>query len=145
MATVLGRMKNGAGIALVAALLLVGCTVPRTYRAVAPEVAHDSAPGTGSGVQGTVTVGPTCPVERIESPCPDRPYQTTVVALGASENEVARTASGPDGAFELELEPGTYVLTELVPGVFPRPTRTPVTVLAGQYTKVTLRLDSGIR
>lgn len=133
-------------VAVAAALLATAaCSASGAYHAVAPAIARDGEEGTGSGVQGRVTVGPTCPVERIGSPCPDRPYQTTVVALDASGNEVARTASGPDGAFELELEPRSYVLTELVPGVFPRPSRTPVAVQAGRYTQVTLRLDSGIR
>src|ERR1700704_2455205 len=33
---------------------------------------HSAAPGPASGLQGAVTAGPSCPVERVDSPCPPR-------------------------------------------------------------------------
>ena len=55
----------------------------------------------GSGIQGTVQVGPTCPVERINSPCPPHPLAATVVVRDASGSEVTRFHSGADGRFKL--------------------------------------------
>src|SRR2546430_12794503 len=35
-----------------------------------------------SGIQGVVQAGPTCPVEQVGAPCPDRPVPSTVRAIG---------------------------------------------------------------
>ena len=96
-------------------------------------------------MQGTALIGPTCPVFRIESPCPDRPWQGTVVAQDAAGREVTRTDTDADGRFFIALAPGDYVLVTLTTGVFPAPITMPVTIAAGRATDVQLMLDSGIR
>ena len=100
-----------------------------------------------SGIQGTVQVGPTCPVERIDSPCPPRPLATTVVVRNSQGNEVKRFHSAADGHFKVELAPGTYTLVGLPVGAsfLPRPIPTTATVAEGTYTTVTVEYDSGIR
>jgi hypothetical protein len=109
----------------------------------------ESGGGTsGSGIEGIVVVGPQCPVERADSPCPDRPLpdaEFRVVARGSGR--VVRTVrSGPDGRFRVALEPGEYTLEPVSgSGGFPFGKPTDVTVRAGAYTNVTASFDSGIR
>ena len=112
-------------------VLVAGCA-----RSAAPE-ARDT------GIQGTVRVGPACPVERAESPCPDRPLSTELQFLRGSE-VVASVRSGEDGRFSVALEPGIYTIrsTSTGPPSFdPVQVRVPPTAYAG----VTLTFDSGIR
>src|SRR5581483_7034666 len=61
-----------------------------------------------SGVEGRVTAGPTCPVQRADEPCPDKPVETTL-RLVRQDGTVAGTGkSGPDGAFRIAAAPGNY-------------------------------------
>jgi hypothetical protein len=101
----------------------------------------------GTGIQGLVQVGPTCPVERINSPCPPHPIAATVVVRDGAGAEVMRFTSGADGRFTVDLRPGTYSLTGLTNGSspLPRPIPTSVTVTQGTYTAVNVEYDSGIR
>ena len=101
----------------------------------------------GSGIQGTVQAGPTCPVERINSPCPPRPLAATVVVRDGSGSEVSRFHSGADGHFKVELAPGSYTVVGLNVGTgfLPRPIPTSVTVTPGNYTTINVEYDSGIR
>ena len=104
-----------------------------------------AAPGTG--IQGMVQVGPTCPVERINSPCPPHPIAATIVVRDATGAEVTRFHSGADGRFKGDLKPGTYSLVGLTIGAssLPRPIPTSVTVSQGTYISVNVEYDSGIR
>jgi hypothetical protein len=99
----------------------------------------------GTGVAGVALVGPSCPVQREDEPCPDKPWQGVVVARRLSGSEVARTRTDAQGRFAMKLPPGEYVVVTLTPGVFPGPASTQVRVTAGQMTQVELLLDSGIR
>ena len=145
------RRPHLAGMVFVAALIatavvLAACGTVRTdshteNRAVVPALARDG----DSGIEGLVTSGPTCPVERADSPCPDKPYPTQVIALGDGGVEVARAATDTEGRFVLALPPGDYRLTEVVSGTFPRPTIVAVHVVSGSWTFVHITLDSGIR
>lgn len=101
----------------------------------------------GTGIQGIVQVGPTCPVERINSPCPPHPIATTVVARDAAGREVSRFQSGADGHFKVDLAPGSYSIVGLNIGssMLPRPIPTSVTVTSGTYTSINVEYDSGIR
>jgi hypothetical protein len=101
----------------------------------------------GTGIQGVVQSGPTCPVERINSPCPPHPLAVTVVVRDAAGHEVARTHSGADGRFKVDVAPGTYTVVGLNIGssMLPRPIPTTVTVTSGSYASVNVEYDSGIR
>jgi len=105
------------------------------------------APSPGSGIQGVVESSPTCPVERINSPCPPRPLAATVVVRDVAGHEVARTKSGADGHFKVDVAPGTYTVVGLNinSSMLPRPIPTTVTVTAGSYVSVNVEYDSGIR
>jgi hypothetical protein len=102
---------------------------------------------TGSGIQGTVEAGPTCPVERLNSPCPPHPLAATVVVSDSRGAEVTRFHSGPDGRFKVDLSPGNYTLVGQPIGasMLPRPIPTTVTVVLGSYATVNVEYDSGIR
>ncbi len=129
----MSRPFAGLTAALLTGVLLCGCGSP--------------AATAGAGIEGTVTVGPTCPVVRLDAPCPDRPLQAEVSVRDGSGREVTRFRSGPDGRFRVDLPPGTYQLLGISPGPsgFPRPTPTTATVGAGRYTHVDVAFDSGIR
>jgi len=100
-----------------------------------------------SGVRGRVRLGPQCPVEQAGTPCPDKLVAAEVQVFQAgSDDLVTSTDSEEDGRFRVDLDPGSY---EVLPVVsesglpFAKPVQ--VTVEAGEYSRVTLNLDSGIR
>ncbi|HEV2013858.1 MAG TPA: hypothetical protein VGR77_08265 [Candidatus Dormibacteraeota bacterium] len=101
----------------------------------------------GTGIQGIVEVGPTCPVERINSPCPPHPIAATVVVRDAAGREVTRFDAGAAGHFKVDLAPGSYAVVGLNVGssMLPRPIPTSVTVTSGTYTSMNVEYDSGIR
>jgi hypothetical protein len=113
-------------------------------------VACAAAPGgSPTGVRGTVTAGPTCPVER-EPPdpgCAERPVAGAVLVFtDAGGLEVARVTSAADGSFTVELAPGAYhVSAEPVAGLMGTPGPMDVEVEAGQPTELQVSYDTGIR
>jgi hypothetical protein len=107
-----------------------------------------STSGSGvTGVRGTVTLGPACPVESQQSPCADVLFATVVSFFDASGGQVASVRSGGDGSFRVNIEPGTYsVKASPQIGLSPAGTQpSSVTVPKHGYVVVTLRVDSGIR
>lgn len=109
----------------------------------------DALPGT-TGVKGTVTAGPTCPV--VTNPpnpsCADRPVANAVLVFrDATGTEVARTTSAADGTFAVELAPGSYrLIAQPVEGLMGTPAPMDVGVDAGQpMTQVSVSYDTGIR
>ncbi len=101
----------------------------------------------GTGIQGVVQVGPTCPVERIDSPCPPPPLSATVIVRDMAGQEVTRVHSAADGHFKVDVAPGTYTVVGLNIGssTLPRPIPTSVTVILGTYVTIDVEYDSGIR
>jgi hypothetical protein len=63
-------------------------------------------------VDGRVDLGPLCPVERVDSPCPVPPEAFTGVEVVATSGaqEVRADVRG-DGRFTIALTPGTWDLT----------------------------------
>lgn len=124
-----------------AALALAGC--------------GDDSPSTAdaepeSGITGTVSLGPQCPVETVDDPCEDQPAAHVTVtvseqppgeAYGAGE-PVATTETDADGHFEVALEPGDYVVTAEA-GMSCEFMDARVT--AGTYTEAQVPCDTGIR
>ncbi len=103
--------------------------------------------GEGSGLDGLVLVGPTCPVVRIGQDCPDRPLATTLVVQDRDgRRDLFTIRSGDDGRFRVALSPGEYRLVPASSGLpYPRGGPQQVTVEPGRYTPVTVLYDSGIR
>ena len=96
-------------------------------------------------MQGTVSAGPTCPVERIGSPCPPRPVAAEIDAIDAAGRPAGSTRSAADGTFGLALAPGTYTLTVVTGSVFPRCPSTAIVVPAAGLATANIACDTGIR
>jgi hypothetical protein len=101
-----------------------------------------------SGIEGTVTIGPNCPVQRVgDSSCDDRPYQGVIHVSGTNSTNVSEVKPDAQGKFKIELEPGTYTLEPQTPmdNILPRANSQDVTVVSGFFTTVNIQYDSGIR
>lgn len=101
----------------------------------------------GSGIRGAVLSGPQCPVETLESPCPDLPVADIVVRVTASDGSVAaEPVTDAQGRFEVTVDAGEYVVQPVVEGggVTSAKPQT-VTVVGGEFVEVTLIVDTGIR
>jgi hypothetical protein len=98
-----------------------------------------------SGIRGQVLAGPQCPVEMAGSPCPDLPWEGTVVAIEADSGDRFTASTDADGRFELSLAPGTYEVT--IDSASTPPTAEPqnVTVEEGSFAEIDLFVDTGIR
>lgn len=103
-----------------------------------------------SGVAGWVHLGPQCPVETQDEPCPEEPAAGVRVTVAeqlpgeayAAGKVVAQTLTDVNGAFRVAVAPGSYVVTaeagmscELMDAE----------VTAGAYTRVDVPCDTGIR
>ena len=95
-------------------------------------------------VSGTVTAGPTCPVEQVGSPCPNRPLQTTVVILSRSGQVVSSTRSDGHGRYSVRVAPGTYFVA-VETTRWPRCPATRVEVRASRPARANVLCDTGIR
>lgn len=104
-----------------------------------------TSPPIDSGVEGTVTVGPMCPVERDppDPDCADRPLAVTLEALRAGI-VVATFSSDEAGQYRVALAPGNYTFQDKAHGL-PSCHAGPVVVVAQEYTRLDFVCDSGIR
>ena len=104
--------------------------------------------GTGlTGILGTASAAPTCPVERPGDPnCLPRPVvNAPVVITDAQGEEVTRAFTDTTGRFFVELPAGSYVVVARpVEGLMSFPEPLEVEVSAGEAT-VELHYDTGIR
>ena len=98
-----------------------------------------------SGIDGLVTIGPTCPVQRIESPCPDRSFAADIIVVDSAGRRVASVSSGADGRFRIALPPGSYTLSPQHKATPPSAREQVVTVVAGSFAVVQIVYDTGIR
>jgi hypothetical protein len=101
----------------------------------------------GSGIQGHVMAGPTCPVEKPNDPaCADRPMAgVTIVVVTAAGNEAARTTTDETGFYAVTLPAGPYTIEpEPVAGMIHGSPPVQVTVGEG-VTTVDIPYDTGIR
>lgn len=92
-----------------------------------------------------MSAGPTCPVERLDSPCPPRLLTAEIDARDASGHLAGSTRSGSDGHYRLALPPGTYTLAVAATGPFPRCPTPTATVVPGSLATVDIGCDTGIR
>ncbi len=106
-----------------------------------------TTPPTGSltAVRGTVSAGPSCPVQRLDQSCPPRPVVAEVDARDAAGTVVAKTMSDAAGRYLLVLAPGSYGIRVVASGRYPRCPTVPVSVLAGQQATADIGCDTGIR
>jgi hypothetical protein len=103
-----------------------------------------------TGVRGTVSAGPVCPVERDppDPGCAPRLVAGAVlVVTDPTGTEVARATSAEDGTFSIELAPGAYRLTaQPFEGLMGTPEPMDFEVEPGApMTELQVSYDTGIR
>jgi hypothetical protein len=97
------------------------------------------------GIEGVVMIGPQCPVQSLEDPCPDLPYRAWIDVRAPSGRQLTRVRSDEDGRFRMGLRPGTYTLRPESGDPFPVAETLHVVVVRDRYTEVTIDFDTGIR
>lgn len=98
-----------------------------------------------SGIEGQVLIGPMCPVVREGEECPDQPYQATLTVLDPVGKEIVQFETDANGMFRVPLAPGEYILRPESSGRYPMAAEQPFGVLPGQFTRLSVIYDSGIR
>ncbi len=101
-----------------------------------------------SGVRGSVTLSPTCPVERMppDPACAPKPYATTIIVYRVgSKTPYLLGNSNEKGVFEFPLAPGEYTLAAKGGQVLPRCGEVSVMVSPNTYTSTEIFCDTGIR
>jgi hypothetical protein len=124
-------------------VLVAGC---KDHLLPAMPTSTSAAPD--SGIMGQVTIGPACPVMRVESPCPDKPYQATLVVKDPlGEKTIATIHTDADGRYRLALPEGDYRLvpSSPSPGAPPQSQPMPFHLESGQWLQLDVTYDSGIR
>jgi len=102
-------------------------------------------PISGTGVVGTVTAGPTCPVEPPGGCPPKSIADTPVQAIDSSGTVVGSDTTNANGNFAITLAPGDYTLHVAITGTFPRCNDVHITVTAGGPQQHNIGCDTGIR
>lgn len=99
-----------------------------------------------SGIKGAVTIGPACPVQRVEDKnCDDKPFQASFVIKDKKEDVLKRFESSQDGNFSVEVSPGNYVIYVDYGNSLSQSKPEYVTVEERKFTDVIIRVDSGVR
>ncbi|MEO8476262.1 MAG: hypothetical protein ABI572_04305 [Actinomycetota bacterium] len=97
-----------------------------------------------SGIRGTVSAGPQCPVVQAGSPCPDVPWDGRIHFTGDGVDVEIATFDG--GSFSIAIAPGTYQVQPVVEGSIPPSAASQTVVVPSQgYVDITLTVDTGIR
>lgn len=99
-------------------------------------------------VAGSVTIGPFCPVERIDQPCkvPPEAFTSRSVIIYESNGTIVREKGrlDPKGNYKIAVGPGNYFIQIDPAGIGPGEKK-PATVKSFQTTVVDFDIDTGIR
>ena len=98
-----------------------------------------------SGLEGQVFIGPMCPVVQVGQPCPEKPYQATLIVTSPNGSEIANVKTDEQGRFKIPLAAGAYILHPTSSNVIPFATDQSFIVESGKFTTLTVNYDSGIR
>ncbi len=121
------------------------CTPPCSYEPASSGPAAGAFASCTSGVTGRVTAGPTCPVERPDEPCADKPVDTTLRLLRKDGSVAATGKSYSDGSFRMIVAPGSYRLVADWPSRIGGCGPVEVNVEYGRFTYADIGCDTGIR
>ena len=100
----------------------------------------------GTGIAGR-TILINCPVDRGDPACAGVPVPARLAVLnGTTQAVITNVDTDAYGDFTVALAAGTYFLRPVKVGsqAARRPVPTLVTVTAGQYTSITLRINNGL-
>jgi len=102
---------------------------------------------TNSGITGKALMGPMCPVMIEGQECPDQPYQATITINSLEGKKIVQVQTDEQGTFNIPLPPGDYILHPETPEGKPYPFADDqsFTVLPGEFTRIIVLYDSGIR
>ncbi len=107
-----------------------------------------STTGTGT-LAGQVTIGPNCPVERIDNPCLPSPEAYTSREFSVTQNgkTLGTFHANASGTYSVSLAPGTYVITSAKTGIGYMSKDLPATVIikSGETATLNIDVDTGIR
>jgi hypothetical protein len=106
-------------------------------------ISHQNRITLTSGIEGTVTYGPLCPVE----PCSIKPtFNFDIIAMQQNGSEAGHVQPDANGYYKLTLPPGTYqVKSSRSFGSTLGSTSPQTQVLSDRFTHLDLSFDTGIR
>jgi hypothetical protein len=143
MATAVSSSSMLRGIGAIIACVVAGASLTAC---AGTDHSANVARANASAIWGRVVIGPLCPVQRSDSPCPDRPVQASVVIATASGHVIRMVASASNGTFSVDVPRGRYRVTAVEIGSGGRASRPLwVTVAPQAPAAVEIRIDSGIR
>lgn len=131
-------MRRGGRVSVwtaIGALLCLGACDPSGL--LGPEAAQ--------GIEGIALIGPQCPVQSEEDPCPDLPYEAWITVRRVGGGTIGRFRTGMDGRFKVGLHPGRYRLDPESGNPIPVGSSQEAEVSRGAYTEVVIQFDTGIR
>ena len=137
--TALKGLPRATILATLVLLVTAGCTGQ----------AVGASPTPSGGIGGTVSAGPTCPVEKLpaDPACAPRLVSGAVLVVRDGPGvEVGRATTGPDGTFFVPLPAGSYVVVpQPVEGLLGTAQEQSVDVAAGARSDIDIVYDTGIR
>ena len=134
------RMRR---LSLFAAVLFVACGSHHS------PTAPDTSTALGR-LSGTVTIGPNCPVEQVNNPCPTPPEAYAarkVLVYDAAHTTMLHTVDiDSQGLYLIDLPAGNYVVDLKKNGIDRSgDVPAPVTIQANAVTTHNISIDTGIR
>ncbi len=99
-----------------------------------------------SGIKGEALLINACPGPvRPGQICPDIPYVGLIQITDENGLPIAEISTMDDGSFQVDLPPGSYLLTIPSGDAYPIATSQPVSVHPGEYSPVRFVIDRGMR
>jgi hypothetical protein len=102
-------------------------------------------------LEGKVTIGPLCPVERIppDPSCQptDKTYKAWLIAVYSLDKKTKIAQIKPDisGNYKLELPVGNYIVDLEKQYIFNRSLPTNIAIKKGEIAQLNIDIDTGIR
>jgi len=139
----------GDGVCAEVVCLAIGCPCAETAQSC-PQDCKTAQTGKTGVISGKVTLGPTCPVQRIppDPSCADKPYQTTIQIIASNSPQSAPykvISSDQQGNYAVTLPAGVYNFQPQGGSMLPRCGAQEITVKAGVNQNVDFSCDTGIR
>lgn len=141
--------KCGNGVCEEIVCLGTGCPCAETYESCFNDCAPTAQTGQGI-LYGKVNIGPFCPVERPDVPCPVPPeaYSSRKVMVYQVDGKtlVTTTVIRPDGSFSVPLSAGKYTVNIAgANGPFGQSQPQTINIISDETTVVEFNIDTGIR
>ena len=94
---------------------------------------------------GRVTAAPTCPVERLDHPCPPAPVVATVQAKSREGRVIRSTRTDATGGYSMRVPVGEYRMIAQATKPSARCEAMNAKVVADHTTRASISCDTGIR